>query len=433
MTSAPAPVTTPAPTEATSHLLDHYRAVRRQTMALAAPLSPEDCTVQSMVDASPTKWHLGHTTWFFETLVLRAQVAGYEWYDPAFQLVFNSYYNSIGAQHPRPRRGLLSRPGLAEVQAYRAHVDEQMIRYLEGTDPSDEVREVLLVGMNHEQQHQELLVTDMMHMLSCNPLRPAYLPGAPERTPVAAPDLMWRHFDGGVAEIGYEGEAFAFDNERPRHRVYLEPYALASRPVTNAEYLGFIRDGGYRRPEFWMSDGWATVTAEGWERPLYWEQRDDAWWEFTLYGMQPLAPQEAVSHISYYEADAYARWAGARLPTEAELEGATASCPIEGEFLESGRLQATVAVDDGADLLQVFGNVWEWTRSGYEAYPGYVPPEGPLGEYNSKFMCSQIVLRGGSVATPRSHLRPTYRNFFPPYARWQFAGVRLARDVASPR
>jgi len=413
-------------------LAAEFRAVRAQTDRLAEPLGPEDATIQSMTDASPSKWHLAHTSWFFETLILDRKRPGYAWFDAAYPALFNSYYNTLGPQHPRPARGMLSRPTLAQIRAYRAHVDREMKAFFESAGTLDRATvEVIEVGMNHEQQHQELLLTDLKHLLSLNPLRPAYRDDrAVPRGATPAP-LTWRAFPAGLVSIGYDGERFAYDNEKPRHQVYLQAFELASRPITNAEYLAFMTDGGYRRPEFWLSDGWATVQGERWEAPLYWERRGDEWWQFTLRGMQPVDPHAPVCHVSLFEADAYARWAGARLPTEAEWEAGLGGEPAEGQFVESEDFHPTPApAGDDTAFVQAMGSVWEWTRSGYEPYPGYVAPAGPLGEYNSKFMCSQVVLRGGSCATPRSHLRPTYRNFFFPGARWQFSGIRLARDLS---
>lgn len=424
-----ASATTPAAREeALAELRARYRDVRRRSDWLAEPLSPEDCLVQSMPDVSPTKWHLAHTTWFFETLVLKASAADYREFHPAFQVLYNSYYNSIGAQHPRPKRGLLSRPSLDEVRAYRAHVDEAMDRLFANPGRVDDaLRHVVDVGLHHEQQHQELMVTDVKHVLAQNPLDPVYrrLEAPPRTQPVAH---GWMTVAGGVESIGHDGVGFAYDNEGPRHRVVIEPFAIGTRLVTNAEFAAFIEDGGYERPEFWLSDGWATVEAEKWRAPLYWAEKDGTWTEFTLGGRRPLAGDAPVCHVSLYEADAYARWRGCRLPTEAEWEVAARNAPCAGNFVENGYLHPAPA-QGGEGTHQFFGDVWEWTQSGYSPYPGYRPPEGPLGEYNSKFMCSQLVLRGGSCATPESHIRATYRNFFPPHARWQFMGIRLAKDL----
>jgi len=390
-------------------LAEHYREVRAATDALAAPLSAEDCAIQSMPDASPVKWHLAHTTWFFETLVLEA-IPGHAPFDPAFRVLFNSYYESVGQQHPRPERGLLSRPPLERVRAYRRHVDARVLRLLDSGAP-DPLLAVIELGVHHEQQHQELILTDLLHAFWRNPLRPAYREERPAGGASARP-LSWRASAAGVREIGHAGPGFAFDNERPRHRIFVEAFELASRPVTNAEYLAFVGDGGYARPELWLSDGFAAARARGWSAPLYWEERDGEWWSFTLAGMARLRPDDPVCHVSHYEADAYARWAGARLPTEAEWE-----CAAE---------DAGAAALPGATALP--GAVWEWTASAYTPYPGFRPLGGSLGEYNGKFMSNQLVLRGGSRATPRGHIRRSYRNFFPPDARWQFSGIRLARD-----
>jgi ergothioneine biosynthesis protein EgtB len=395
-----------------AQLADRFRGVRMASQRIAAPLSPEDCAIQSMPDVSPTRWHLGHTTWFFETFVL-ASTAGYEPFSRDFQYLFNSYYNAVGEQFPRARRGLLSRPGLADVMKYRAHVDRHMLKLLErGVGPSTGA--VTELGLNHEQQHQELMLTDIKHVLSCNPLDPVYQ-ARPQPPPVRHSEpLEWRHYAGGIYWIGHEGPDFAYDNESPRHRQLLETFSLASRLVTCGEYLDFIADGGYLRPELWLSLGWQFMREQGWNAPLYWRVDDGEWTLFTLAGRAPLAREEPVCHISYFEADAFARWAGARLPTEAEWEIAAVDA---------------VAVDnvDELPLAQMFGERWQWTASSYAAYPGYQPPAGALGEYNGKFMCNQYVLRGGSCATPASHIRATYRNFFPPDARWQFSGIRLAR------
>jgi ergothioneine biosynthesis protein EgtB len=384
-----------------------------------------------MPDASPVKWHLAHTTWFFETFLLQPHKSGYQAFHPDFRFLFNSYYNAVGRQYPRPCRGLLTRPKLAEVYAYRAAVDsavEQFFEsYADALPPSTDA--VIQLGLNHEQQHQELILTDLKHALAQNPLRPAYRADLATSSDSPAAPLEWRSYPGGVHWIGHDGTGFSFDNERPRHRVYLEGFALASRPVTSGEYIEFIADCGYARPELWLSEGWHCAQSQRWEAPLYWEQRDRSWWTITLGGLCRVRPGEPVCHVSYYEADAYARWRRARLPTEFEWEIAacTQPLPLNGNFLECDHLHPTIA-EPGPGLVQCFGDVWEWTRSPYTAYPGMHPESGALGEYNAKFMCNQLVLRGGSCATPRSHIRPTYRNFFPPEARWQFSGIRLARN-----
>jgi ergothioneine biosynthesis protein EgtB len=397
---------------------ERYARIRAQTEQLAAPLSAEDCALQSMPDASPTKWHLGHTSWFFETFVL--EPAGFTPFRPEFKVLFNSYYLGVGPRHPRPERGLLSRPALEEVRAYRASVDERMRTLLERDLPPG-ARDLAELGLHHEQQHQELIVTDLKHLFSRNPLLPAYRPGEPPGTS-AARKMGWKSFPEGVRHIGHGEGGFSFDNERPRHRVFLNAYALADRLVTNGEYRAFIADGGYRRPELWLSEGWDVRAAQGWEAPLYWSGVE----QFTLSGPRPIADAEPVAHLSYFEADAYARWAGARLPTEAEWETAAQAEPLQGNFLESGRLHTAAA---SATQSQLYGDAWEWTSSAYSPYPGFRAPEGAVGEYNGKFMVNQYVLRGGSCATPGTHVRASYRNFFPAAARWQFSGIRLARDL----
>ncbi len=375
-----------------------------------------------MPDASPVKWHLAHTTWFFETFVLLPHVPGYRQFDAAYGYLFNSYYNAIGERHPRPERGMLSRPSLEEVRAYRQHVDEALLGARNLPDALVEL------GLQHEQQHQELILTDLKHMLARNPLRPAYQTQWP-LTPIRARARTWVGFAGGLHEIGHAGAGFAFDNETPRHKVWLEDYEIASHPVTHGDFLAFIADGGYRRPELWLSAGWDLVRARGWEAPEYWTRRHGTWRTFTLHGEVPIDPNTPICHVSFFEAEAYARWAGARLPTEAEWEVAARNAPPDGNFLENGALHPLALREDppAGGLAQLYGDVWEWTRSDYAPYPGYRPPEGAVGEYNGKFMCAQYVLRGGSCATPASHIRPTYRNFFPPEARWQFSGLRLAR------
>ena len=404
--------------EAPLPLWRRYRDVRSRTQSLAAPLSPEDCALQSMPDASPVKWHLAHTTWFFETFVVAPHRPSYRLFDPAFRVLFNSYYNGIGEQHPRPERGMLSRPPLDTVLAYRAHVDDAMHDCCERARSDASLASLIDLGLAHEEQHQELILTDVLHLLSRNPLQPAYDPAraSPPRTASAT---RWIRYRAGLANIGHAGDGFAFDNETPRHRVWLEPFALASRPVTNAEYAAFVDDDGYRRPELWLSLGWDAAIGHDWRAPLYWMRTGDRRQSFTLHGVADLDPHASVSHVSYFEADAYARWAGARLPTEFEWE-AIAS---RGE----GRAQAGLREDGDAFA---HGDVWEWTSSSYAPYPGFRAATGAIGEYNGKFMCNQYVLRGASSATPPGHARVTYRNFFPPDARWQFSGIRLARDHA---
>jgi len=400
-----------------------YEQVRSLTETLAAPLSPEDQTIQSMPDVSPTKWHRAHTTWFFETFVLATGSDGYEPFHPQFGYLFNSYYEAVGSRHARERRGLLSRPGVAEVAAYREHVDRAMVDALrDGIEPATAA--LVELGLHHEQQHQELLLMDIQHVLSSNPLEPAYLPSP--ASPSAMRPLGWVEHDGGLVEVGHRGDDFAFDNELPRHRVFLEPFALADRPVSCADWLAFIDDGGYERPELWLSDGWALAQSEAWSAPLYWRRDGGRWYEFTLTGARPLDDGAPVCHVSHYEADAYARWADARLPTEAEWETVAVGRPCAGRFLDLDVLHPRGAA---AGDLGLFGDVWEWTASAYLPYPGFRPAPGAVGEYNGKFMVNQHVLRGGSCATPVGHLRPTYRNFFPPSARWPFTGVRIAHDL----
>lgn len=408
-----------------------YQTVRRATEALAAPLSEEDTVVQSMPDASPVKWHLAHTSWFFETFILEKEFAGYRPFHPSFRVLFNSYYNAIGDKHPRPQRGLISRPGLKEVRDYRRHIDEHMALLLSrGEGIRESVRELIELGCHHEQQHQELILTDLKHMLSMNPLKPVYREAWP-LTNVAPRRMRWHGFDGGLVDIGFTPNgAFAFDNETPRHRVWLEPFELASHPVTYGEFTDFIADGGYSKPELWLSLGWDWVQANKIEAPLYWEERDSGWHTFTLHGMVPIDVNTPICHINYFEADAYARWANARLPMEAEWEIAASKAGMSGNFVESGALHPLAARSDNPTAPnQLYGDVWEWTQSAYLPYPGYQPLPGAVGEYNGKFMCNQFVLRGGSCASPQSHIRATYRNFFPPDARWQFSGLRLARDA----
>lgn len=418
------------PTLHASALATRYQAVRQATDRLCAPLTPEDCVVQSMPDCSPAKWHLAHTSWFFETFVLESAVNGYRHFDPQYRYLFNSYYQTVGAQYARPQRELITRPGLAEVRQYRQYVDEQLLQWLTNDSTHNPaLLAILELGLHHEQQHQELLLTDIKHLFSFNPLHPAYQP-APLATPNSAAPLHWQHFEEGLGWLGHDGGGFSFDNELPRHRVFLQAFELATRPATNREYLAFMQAGGYTRPELWLSDGWNAVQQAGWAAPLYWQQQAEQWFTHTLNGWQPVNLEEPVCHLSFYEADAFARWSGARLPTEAEWEVAAAGLPVTGNFVESGWRQPQAAAETRPHTLtQMFGDVWEWTQSAYSPYPGYQPSPGALGEYNGKFMCNQLVLRGGSCVTPQSHLRATYRNFFPPAARWQFSGVRLARDV----
>lgn len=410
-----------------------YRAVRAVSEAICRPLEIEDYVVQPTPEVSPPKWHLAHVSWFFETFVLKPYAADYRPFHPRYDYLFNSYYEAVGERHPRPRRGLVTRPTVREVYAYRAHVDAAMEEFITGGDAAawTTARPVLELGLHHEQQHQELLLTDIKAILASSPLDPAYSPSESlHRETSPAPPLPaddWRVVDGGRYAVGCDGDHFAFDNEGPRHDVWLRPFRIAARLVTNGDFLAFIEDGGYRRPELWLSDGWAAVNTHGWNAPLYWRKTASGDWRtLTLRGLRPVNPDEPVCHISFYEADAYARWAGKRLPTEAEWEITARTTPVTGNFYESGALhplpQPTPA--------PFYGDVWVWTASPYTAYPGFRPVAGALGEYNGKFMCNQMVLRGGSCVTSATHIRPTYRNFFPPDARWQFTGVRLAEDLS---
>ena len=453
-----ASVTTNRAPVASASIAERYVQVRGVTAGLCTGFSAEDQMVQSMPDASPTKWHLAHTTWFFETFLLKPHLPGYRPFHPDFTFLFNSYYKQVGSHPNRSFRGLFSRPALEEVRAYRDYVDDHMARLI-GTATGD-VAKLIVLGLNHEQQHQELIVTDIKHALWSNPLRPAWKndPPSPE---TEVPPLRWIAFDEGLYSLGLPSSAsvagdeafdFSFDNETPRHQVFVHRFSLASRLVTNGDYTEFMRDGGYSRPELWLSDGWDTVCSQRWNAPLYWEEHDGEWRVFTVNGMQPVVMSEPVCHVSYYEADAFARWAGARLPLESEWELAASSFPIAGNFLDSGLFhpcsagdlagrpgrrpagppdhQLTQSSDDEVTRCsdgEMFGSVWQWTSSPYTAYPGFAPAPGALGEYNGKFMSGQMVLRGGSCATPQSHIRATYRNFFPPHARWQFMGVRLAK------
>jgi dimethylhistidine N-methyltransferase len=411
--------------------LHRYRAVRQTTESLTRPLTPEDQLAQSMPDASPSKWHLAHTTWFWETFLLVPELAGYKVFDPRFHYLFNSYYEALGPRQPRPERGLLTRPSLDDVIAYRMHVDVAMSRLL--SEDRADLQPLVELGLAHEEQHQELILMDILHLFAQSPLSPAYAPpkspAAPQRPP--AP-LEFLRFEGGLVEIGHEGHAFAFDNEGPRHKAWLEPFELADRLVTNAEWLAFMADGGYRRPELWLSEGWAICQREGWTAPLYWREAEDGWSAMTLHGLRPLDPVQPVAHVSFFEAEAFAAWAGARLPTEAEWEYAAADAPVAGNFLGSGRLEPTPP-PPGVGLRQMFGDLWAWTRSAYQPYPGFRSAAGAVGEYNGKFMSGQFVLRGGACVTPSGHVRASYRNFFYPHQRWMFSGVRLARDAAPDR
>jgi ergothioneine biosynthesis protein EgtB len=413
-------------------LLDRFHQIRNFTNALCAGLEPEDCVVQSMPDVSPTKWHLAHTTWFFETFILKKFSPGYRAEIPEYAYLFNSYYNAAGDMHRRDLRGLISRPTVGEAQRYRASVDSHIDDLLSGADEKllDEIEPILILGFHHEQQHQELLVADIKHVFAQNPLHPVFREQKREGKSTRITPIDFLEFQETVMAIGNDGPGFSYDNEGPRHQALVPSFSLASRPVTNGEYLAFIEDNGYARPEFWLSLGWMTVNEMRWQAPLYWTKHDGAWWNFTLSGFRPVDESEPVTHVSYFEADAYANWAGLRLPTEFEWERAGSDRPIEGNFVEDERFHPRPLSNSGNDrrLHQLFGDVWEWTRSAYSPYPGYRAAPGALGEYNGKFMCNQYVLRGGSCATSRTHIRRTYRNFFQPEKRWQFTGIRLARD-----
>jgi ergothioneine biosynthesis protein EgtB len=424
-------------------LRDRFHEIRNFTSSLCSTLEPEDCVVQSMPDVSPTKWHLAHTTWFFETFILKKFVPGYRAEIPEYAYLFNSYYNAAGDMHRRDLRGLISRPTVNEAQRYRASIDSHIDDLLSNADDQllDDIEPLLVLGRHHEQQHQELLITDIKHVFAQNPLYPVYrkrkLGGRSTATPPSqSSPLQFIDFEQTVTSIGHDGRGFAYDNEGPRHQALVPAFSLGSRPITNGEYIAFIEDNGYRRPEFWLSLGWMTVNEQRWSAPLYWTKCDGAWWHFTLSGFRPVDESEPVTHVSYFEADAYANWAGARLLTEFEWERAASDCPIEGNFVEDelfhpAAVTSLVSSNKPAPDLrfqQMFGDVWEWTRSAYSPYPGYRAAPGALGEYNGKFMCNQYVLRGGSCATSRSHVRRTYRNFFQPEKRWQFTGIRLARD-----
>ena len=427
LASAPAEQSTSVAPRPASSAVHRYRAVRQATEALTRALTPEDQLAQSMPDASPTKWHLAHVTWFWETFLLIPNLAGYKPFDPRFHYLFNSYYEALGPRQPRPQRGLLTRPSLNDVIAYRAHVDAAMSRLL--SDGAGGLAPLVDLGLAHEEQHQELILMDILHLFAQSPLQPAYAP--PRHTSLGQPPeaLRFVAFEGGLVEIGHDGASFAFDNEGPRHKVWLEPFELADRLITNAEWLAFMGDGGYRRPELWLSEGWAGAQAEGWDAPLNWQEGEDGWSAMTLHGLRPIDPAAPVSHVSFYEAEAYAAWAGVRLPTEAEWEHASAGLAVAGNFMGAGRLEPA-APPPGAGLRQMFGDLWEWTRSAYAPYPGFRPATGAVGEYNGKFMAGQFVLRGGACVTPSGHTRASYRNFFYPPQRWMFSGVRLARDVA---
>ena len=414
-----------------SDLQDAYVEVHATTERLASVLSAEDQTVQTMADVSPTKWHRAHMTWFFETFVLGGYAPSYRQYNEAFAYIFNSYYETVGARHPRPDRGQLSRPGIEEIARYRAHVDRAMASLFDEIDQPG-LPELITLGLHHEEQHQELLLMDIKHVLSKNPLHPAYVDRPPSSATTHPPKAGWLEHNGGPVEVGHRGIGFGFDNEFPVHTVHLTPFSLADRPVTCGEWLSFMEDDGYIRPEFWLSDGWSVVNAQHWDAPLYWTRdpdRPDRWLQFTLSGLRPVDPDEPVCHVSYYEADAFAHWTGMRLPTESEWETIALTRGEGTNFLPEDILSShpphprPVLTDNG-----IFGDTWEWTSSAYSPYPGFRAAPGAVGEYNGKFMVSQYVLRGGCCATPAGHVRPTYRNFFPPGARWAFSGVRLAQD-----
>lgn len=411
-------------------LEDRLLDARHLSQELASPLSAEDMTVQAMDDASPTKWHLAHVTWFFETFVLAKHLPGYRVFDETFNYCFNSYYESLGSRQPRPKRGILTRPPIDQVFAYRSYVDEALSTLFARDIANDpEVAHLVEVGVNHEQQHQELLLTDILALFSANPLRPAYSPRRP-RAVLSQPDIMsWLEYPGGIFEVGHSGDGFAWDNERPRHEVLIHPFRLSDRLVTNAEWFEFIEDGGYETASLWLSDGWATINREGWKAPLYWEHEDGQWFAMSLEGPNTVEQCAPVCHVSYFEADAFARWAGKRLPTEFEWEVAARDTPESGNSLATRAFRPLPANSATGQPRQISGDVWEWTQSAYLPYPGYRPPAGALGEYNGKFMVNQQVLRGGSCATPPGHTRATYRNFFYPHQRWQFVGLRLASEL----
>ena len=425
------PLTLLPDTPASLTLADRLFETRSTSMELAAPLSAEDMTVQAMEDASPTKWHLAHVTWFFETFLLKTYLRGYREFDPTFNYCFNSYYEALGPRQPRPNRGLLTRPSAERVIAYRAHVDEALDKLLaKSTGNGAEIGRLIEIGINHEQQHQELLLTDILALFAANPLRPAYHQRKPAESPVGGGTAGWVEFEGGIRSVGQEGSGYFWDNEGPRHTVLIHPFRLADRLVTNAEWLEFIRDGGYRTASLWLADGWSLFNREEWQAPRYWEEHDGGWQQMTLSGLQPIELDAPVCHVSYYEADAFARWTGMRLPTEFEWEVAAAGLPATGNMLATRALRPLPAPPArNGELRQMFGDVWEWTASAYLAYPGYRPPAGAIGEYNGKFMVGQHVLRGASCATPDGHSRATYRNFFYPHQRWQFLGLRLVSEI----
>jgi ergothioneine biosynthesis protein EgtB len=432
--TATAPRRSPAEPTSAEKLLARFHEVRSFTGKLAQNLEPEDCVVQSMPEVSPTKWHLAHTTWFFETFILKKWLAGYCDAVPEYAYLFNSYYNAAGTMHRRDLRGMISRPTVEETKKYRASINSDIDDLITGADEKvfGEIEPILTLGIHHEQQHQELLITDIKHVFAQNPLYPVFWPRKIDKRKSDVMAAKFLEFDEATIEIGHDGNGFSYDNEGPRHRALVLPFSLANRLVTNREYLEFIADNGYSRPEFWLSLGWTTVSEQNWRAPLYWIERDGEWWNFTLSGLRKIDPSEPVTHLSYFEANAYANWAGARLPTEFELERAVAKIDIDGNFVENEQFHPTALnhAPVNGELAQMFGDVWEWTRSSYSPYPSYRAEPGALGEYNGKFMCNQYVLRGGSCATSRTHIRKTYRNFFQPDKRWQFTGIRLARDLS---
>lgn len=414
-----------------NQLWQDYQTTREVSDIMCQPLEIEDYVIQAMPEASPAKWHLAHVTWFFEAFLLKPYLPHYVEFNAGFHYIFNSYYQQLGVMHPRPKRGLLSRPTVAEVTHYRAYVDEKMQELIETVDESKwaDIQHRVLIGLNHEQQHQELFFTDIKYNLSVNPLKPIYREDLPKPPQTHLPVQQWQAFEAGLYPIGNNGKnEFIFDNESAPHQQYLAAFQLSSRLITNGEYIEFIENNGYQRPELWLSDAWATVQQQHWQAPLYWEKIEDTWWHFTLSGLQPVDKNAPVCHVSYFEADAYATWANARLPTEFEWEVAAQNIAIDGNFYDNGYLQP-ISAHNSINLQQMYGDVWEWTRSPYIAYPGYKVAKGAIGEYNGKFMCNQFVLRGGSCVTSQNHMRLTYRNFFYPHERWQFKGFRLAKDL----
>lgn len=410
--------------------IERYKSVRGFTEELCEPLETEDYIVQSMPDVSPTRWHLAHTSWFFETFILKPELQNYKTPNELYNYLFNSYYNAVGQQFPRPQRGHLSRPTVEDIFAYRHHVDQEMSHLLETLDEHklSTLESLFILGLNHEQQHQELMLTDIKHVFFQNPLYPVYTKIGQTQAADKNKELLWSIFQGGQVQQGFSGSGFSYDNETPQHDVLIQPFEIGNRLVTNREYLSFIEDGGYAQADLWLSDGWALINKDGWKAPLYWVQRDNNWFEFTLGGLSPLQLDSPVTHISYYEADAFANWSDARLPSEQEWELAAQHIQIKGNFVQN-QLFHPAPSGSQSQLNQMFGDVWEWTQSPYSPYPGFKPASGAVGEYNGKFMSSQMVLRGGSCVSTSDHLRHTYRNFFYPHSRWQFMGIRLARDV----